>query len=301
MRFPPHSEIITTPFTFASTTHAIVRNNLVPVFADIRPDTYTLDPKLIEPLITPRTVAILPVHVYGHICDVEAIAAIAEKHRLLVVYDAAHAFAVRYKGVSPAVLGDAAMFSFHATKVFHTIEGGALCFKNPDWVRILDDMKNFGIRDEDTVAFVGGNAKMSEFQAAMGICNLRHLAEEIAKRKTVVERYRQRLSGIPGLLLPPVQPHVESNYAYFPVLFDGPVSRDRMRDVLAAHGIFARKYFYPLTTHYDCYASLPSASTPVAERISRSVLTLPLFAGLSPDEVDRICDIILNEFSLVSS
>lgn len=297
MRFPRGSEIITTPFTFASTTHAIVRNGLVPVFADIRPDTYTLDPALIEPLVTPKTVAILPVHVYGHVCDVEALAAVAERHRLLVVYDAAHAFAVRYKGQSPAGLGDAAMFSFHATKVFHTIEGGALCFKNPAWGRLLDDMKNFGIRDEDTVAMPGGNAKMSEFQAAMGLCNLRHIAEEIAKRKSVVERYRQRLSGVPGLRLPPVQPDVESNYAYFPVLFDGTVSRDRMRTALAGHGIFARKYFYPLTTRYDCYASFPSAPTPVAERIAQSVLTLPLFADLAPAAVDRICDIILDEFA----
>lgn len=301
MRFPRGAEIITTPFTFASTIHAIVRNGLVPVFADIRPDTYTLDPALVEPLVTPKTAAILPVHVYGHVCDVEAFDAIAGRHRLLVVYDAAHAFGVRYKGLSPAVLGDAAMFSFHATKVFHTIEGGALCFKHPGWVRPLDDMKNFGIRDEDTVAIPGGNAKMSEFQAAMGLCNLRHIDGEIAKRKSVVERYRRRLAGVPGLRLPPVQPRVESNYAYFPVLFDGPVSRDRMRSVLAGHGIFARKYFYPLATRYDCYASLPSAPTPVAERVAQSVLTLPLFADLAPGEVDRICDVILGEFARATS
>ena len=190
MQFPEGGEVITTPFTFASTTHAIVRNGLVPVFCDVNTYDYTLDTDKIEELITEKTVAIVPVHVYGNLCDVEKIEQIAEANNLKVIYDAAHAFAVKYKGVSSACFGDASMFSFHATKVFNTIEGGAVCFRNDKIVEMMNDMKNFGIRGPESVVFVGGNAKMSEFQAAMGICNLRHLNEEIAKRKKVSERYR---------------------------------------------------------------------------------------------------------------
>mgnify|MGYP002568623909 FL=1 len=191
LNLPEGGEVITTPFTFASTTHAIVRNGLVPVFCDVNEKDYTIDVTKIESLITDRTVAIVPVHVYGNLCDVEEIDRIAKKYALKVIYDAAHAFAVKYKGVSSACFGDASMFSFHATKVFNTIEGGAVCFKNDDWVQLLNDQKNFGIHGPESVCFVGGNAKMNEFQAAMGICNLRHLNEEITKRKKVVERYRE--------------------------------------------------------------------------------------------------------------
>ena len=173
MQFPKGSEVITTPFTFVSTTHAISRNGLIPIFCDVNPMDYTIDVDLIESLITDKTVAIVPVHVYGNICDVESIDLIARKHNLKVIYDAAHAFAVKYKGVSVANFGDASMFSFHATKVFNTIEGGAVCFQDDGLVSIMNDMKNFGIRGPEQVVFIGGNAKMSEFQAAMGICNLR--------------------------------------------------------------------------------------------------------------------------------
>ena len=246
MQFPKGSEVITTPFTFASTTHAIVRNDLIPVFCDVNPEDYTIDTEKIESLITEKTVAIVPVHVYGNMCDVEKIADIAKRHGLKVIYDAAHAFAVKYKGVSSANFGDAAMFSFHATKVFNTIEGGAVCLANDTLVDTLNDMKNFGIRGPERCVFVGGNAKMNEFQAAMGICNLRHLDREIAKRKSVMERYRERLEGVAGLRLCRPQKDVESNYAYFPVVFDGfGADRNQVFEALGQQEITARKYFYP--------------------------------------------------------
>lgn len=296
MQFPSGAEVITTPFTFASTTHAIVRNGLVPVFCDVRPDDYTMDADKIEALITEKTVAILPVHVYGNLCDVEKIQAIAAKHHLKVIYDAAHAFGVKYKGVSSANFGDVSMFSFHATKVFNTIEGGAVCFKDDALVDTLNDMKNFGIRGPERVVFVGGNAKMNEFQAAMGICNLRHLNEEIAKRKKVVERYRSHLDVVKGIQLCKPQKNVESNYAYFPVVFDGfGPSRDAVFDALAQQGIGARKYFYPLTNAFECYTDLPTAGkekTPVAAYLADRVLTLPLYADLAMEDVDRVCEII---------
>lgn len=297
LNLPKGGEVITTPFTFASTTHAIVRNGLVPVFCDIKEGDYTIDPSKIEKLITDNTVAIVPVHVYGNMCDVDEIDHIAKKYGLKVVYDAAHAFAVKYKGVSSACFGDAAMFSFHATKVFNTIEGGCVCFKNDNWVKLLNDMKNFGINGPESVEYVGGNAKMNEFQAAMGICNLRYLEEEIGKRKKVVERYRERLSGIEGIELSLVQKNVESNYAYFPVVFDGyKYTRNEIIEKLAAEGIGARKYFYPLTNGFECYRNYPTAGvekTPIAQHIALRVLTLPLYSNLALEDVDRICDIIL--------
>ena len=298
MQFPEGSEVITTPFTFASTTHAIVRNDLIPVFCDVNPENYTIDTEKIESLITEKTVAIVPIHVYGNMCDVEEIAAIAKKHRLKVIYDAAHAFAVKYKGVSSANFGDASMFSFHATKVFNTIEGGAVCFSDDTLVDTLNDMKNFGIRSPESCVFVGGNAKMNEFQAAMGVCNLRHLDREIAKRKNVVERYRARLEGVPGLRLCTPQKDVEPNYAYFPVVFDGfGADRNEIFDALGRQGITARKYFYPLTNSFECYVDLPTAGaekTPIAAYLADRVLTLPMYADLALEDVDRICDIVLS-------
>ena len=298
MRFPKGGEVITTPFTFISTTHAIVRNGLIPVFCDVNPDDYTIDAEKIEALITDKTVAIVPVHVYGNMCSVEKIEAIAKKYNLKVIYDAAHAFAVKYKGVSSANFGDASMFSFHATKVFNTIEGGAVCFQDDSFVEVMNDMKNFGIRGPERVVFVGGNAKMSEFQAAMGICNLRHLEEEIKKREAVVKRYRERLNGVPGISLNKPQENVESNYAYFPVIFDGyTVDRDEVFDALLQQGIVARKYFYPITNSVEVYRDLVTTGpdkTPVAAFLADRVLTLPLYADLSADMVDRICEVILS-------
>lgn len=291
--FPRGGEVITTPFTFASTTHAIVRSGLQPVFCDINPVDYTLDAAKIEALITEKTVAILPVHVYGNLCDVDAIGAIARKYNLKVIYDAAHAFGVRKNGVSAANFGDASMFSFHATKVFHSIEGGAVTYGEESLSRKLDQWKNFGIRDGENVDYPGGNAKMNEFAAAMGICNLRHLDREIARRKGAAERYRERLQNIPGIRLCDPQPGVISNYAYFPAVFDGyRETRDQIQEKLAGQQILARKYFYPLTNSFACYDFDPDR-TPVARHIAQRVLCLPLYADLTEEDVDRICDVIL--------
>ena len=429
--FPKGGEVITTPFTFVSTTHAIVRNGLTPVFCDIDPDDFTLDPAKIEALITERTVAILPVHVYGNLCHVDEIAAIASRHAgnasvfskaagvpeseyngdIRVIYDAAHTFGVRrmerasfrsenqtenevkssvnagisdpwreqpeYVRRSACDYGDGAILSFHATKVFNTIEGGAAISHDGHRREVLDDLKNFGIRNPETCAYIGGNAKMSEFQAAMGICNLRHVDAEIAKRKAVYERYLERLGNVPGLKLWRPQTDVVPNYAYLPAIFEETPNesqpcqgepqtctkgtaggkaerkeaflRDRVWEALKAEGITARKYFWPLTSDLQCYRYLkdgaekrvlpgsvesckqgstggskhnftdgreqnitdgrkqsgPDGSksdsighpvgtdTPIARRIASQVLTLPIYADLSMEDVDRICRIIL--------
>ena len=295
--FALRGEILTTPFTFASTTHAIVRSGCTPVFCDIDPVSFTLDPKKLEEKITGKTAAILPVHVYGNLCDVDAIAALGKRYGIPVIYDAAHAFGVFRDGVSAAAFGDAAMFSFHATKVFHSVEGGLAVCRDETMLQRLNDLKNFGIHGPEEVPFVGGNAKMNEFCAAMGLCNLRHLEGEIEKRRRAEEHYRQRLSGVPGLQLNPVREGVRSNYAYFPVVFDGfRLSRDQVFARLAEIGVHARKYFYPLTNSFECYRGLPGfdpADTPVAAAIAERVLTLPLFADLALEDVDRICDCIL--------
>lgn len=292
-------EVITTPFTFASTTHAIVRNGLTPVFCDINPVDFTMDVKKLESLITDKTCAIVPVHVYGNICNVEEIDRIAKKYGLKVIYDAAHTFGVRYKNNGIGSFGDASCFSFHATKVFNTIEGGAVCYKDSEIGERLYNLKNFGIRGAEVVESVGANAKMNEFQAAMGICNLKHVDEEIQKRKRVVERYREKLENIEGIQLNPIQEYVLPNYAYFPVIFNEKqfgYSRNEISDRLAANGIYSRKYFYPLTNTFDCFHGKYDVSeTPVALYISKRVLTLPLYADLSLDDVDIICNIILNK------
>ena len=296
--FPQGSEVITTPFTFVSTTHAIIRSGLTPVFCDINENDFTIDANKIEELITPKTVAIIPVHVYGNICEVEKIESIAIKHGLKVIYDAAHAFGVKYNGKGVATLGDASMFSFHATKVFNTIEGGAVSFKDENLTQRLKDIKNFGIHSAEKVEFVGGNAKMNEFQAAMGICNLRHIESEIAKRKRVYEKYLERLKGVKGIKVNDIQKGVQSNYAYFPIVVDEIAfgkSRDEIHTLLAQNEIVARKYFYPATNTFDCVKSRFNVKeTPIAKTISESVLTLPMFADLCEEDVDRICDIILN-------
>lgn len=287
-------EVITTPFTFASTTHAIVRKGLTPVFCDIDPKNMTIDPEKIEPLITERTSAILPVHVYGNICDVESIQKTAYRYGLKVIYDAAHSFAITVNGNGAANFGDASMFSFHATKVFNTIEGGAVTFKDRSLKKNLDHLKNYGITGPETVESVGGNAKMNEFQAAMGICNLRHIDEQIEKRKKVFEAYTEFLSGIPRICLPNVPASVKFNYAYFPVVFDGyRSSRDEIYEVLRREEIYTRKYFYPLTHSFECYKGrFDPGTTPVANYISERILTLPIYSELAIEDVKRICSII---------
>lgn len=290
-------EVITTPFTFASTTHAIVRNGLTPVFCDINPNDYTIDVTKIESLITDKTCAIMPVHVYGNVCNIEEIQKIADKYGLKVIYDSAHTFGVRYKGKGIGGFGDVSCFSFHATKVFNTIEGGAACFKDPEFGLDLYRLKNFGIRGPEVVDAVGANAKMNEFSAAMGICNLKHIEEEIEKRRKVVERYRANLENVDGIKLSPIQKDVVPNYAYFPVVFDEKVfgaTRNEVFEKLAENDICARKYFYPLTNTFECFnGQFDVNNTPVALHISNRVLTLPLYADLPLDDVDRICNIII--------
>lgn len=290
-------EVITTPFTFISTAHAITQNNLKAVFCDIRPDDYTLDATKLENLINEKTSAILPVHVYGNICNMAAIDTIAKKYALKVIYDAAHAFGIKVADRGIGTFGDVSMFSFHATKVFHTIEGGALTYSNSGFRKKFDCLKNFGIVSEEQVEEVGANAKMSELQAAMGICNLKYLDGEIGKRKTVVERYREWLESVPGIQLNREIKGITPNYAYFPVVIEPKIfgkSRDQIFNQLATDNIHARKYFYPLINDLACYRGVYSSEqTPVAKKIASQVITLPLFGDLQLQDVDRICGHIL--------
>lgn len=289
-------EVITTPFTFSSTTHAVVRSGLTPVFCDIRENDYTIDPDLIEGLITEKTCAILPVHVYGNVCATEQIEAIAMAHGLKVIYDAAHSFGVSYRGNGIANFGDAAIFSFHATKVFNTIEGGAVAARDPELRRRISRLSNFGILDEEEVAAVGTNAKMNEFEAAMGLCNLRHFEENREARKALWRQYREELSDVPGIIIPHELPDVTYNYAYYPVRVVEEAygeNRDGLLARLRAESVYPRRYFYPLTSAYTCYRRrLDPGVTPVAERTAREILTLPLYPGLGTEQVARICRII---------
>lgn len=289
-------EVITTPFTFASTTHAIVRNGLEPVFCDINEQDFTIDVDKIEKLITDRTCAIVPVHVYGNICNIERIERIAIKYGLKVIYDAAHAFGETYQGKGIGTFGDVSCFSFHATKVFNSIEGGAACYQDETFGQKLYKLKNFGIRNEEVVDGIGANAKMNEFCAAMGLCNLRHIDENIAKRKTVVEYYRAQLANIEGIQPNATQENVESNYSYFPIVVNEEVmgvTRNEIYAALARAGIKSRKYFYPLTNTFDCFQGKYDADlTPVARKVAGRVLTLPLYSDLSLEVVDKICGII---------
>ncbi len=287
-------EIITTPFTFASTTHAIVDCGLTPVFCDVNPDTYTIDADKIEELITDKTSAIMPVHVYGNVCDVEKIDAIAKKHNLKVIYDAAHVFGVKIGDRGIGSYGDISMFSFHATKVFNTIEGGCLTYSDKSLESKISSLRNFGITSPESVDMLGTNAKMNEFQAAMGLCNLKNIDECIEERKVAEETYRARLEAVDGIKLCPIQENVTQNHAYFPVVFDRyKYNRDEVAQKLSENGIFARKYFYPITNEFSCYKGKYKGETPIAKNISEKVLTLPMYAGLTGDEVNMICDVIL--------
>ncbi len=291
-------EVITTPFTFASTTHAIVRNGLTPVFCDINADNYTIDVNKIEALITKNTAAILPVHVYGNVCDVESIQDIAKRYNLKVIYDAAHAFGVKYHGKGIGNFGDATMYSFHATKVYNTIEGGGVAFSDELLEQKLYQLKNFGIKNQEEVDGVGANAKMNEFQAAMGICNLRYIEKSIAKRKEIVDLYRKELKGINGIKLNEEQPGVESNYAYMPIYVQASkygMTREGLMDKLEKRGYFPRKYFYPLTNEFACYKNtfMTSGKT-VAKEISQGIMTMPLYEELEYNDVMEICEIIRN-------
>lgn len=288
-------EIITTPFTFASTTNAIVQAGCTPVYCDIKSD-YTIDESKIEELITDKTVAILGVHVYGNICNVEEIQRIADRHGLKVIYDAAHTFGVEYKDKGIGAYGDISMFSFHATKVFHTIEGGCLTYRDESLTAKITQQRSFGLNGEGLDCF-GTNAKMNEFQAAMGICNLRHLEDELALRKLAFDRYHARLDDTKGLRVLHCVAGLKQNYAYYPLLVDPSefgMNRDELAEKLAKQGIFARKYFYPLVSENKEFGRDMTENTPVAKNISRNILCLPLYAHLDISDVDRICDEILH-------
>lgn len=291
-------EVITTPFTFASTTQAILRSGLTPVFCDVEDKWYTMDTSKIEPLITEKTSAIIPVHVYGNVCDYKEIHRIAEKYGLKVIYDAAHAFGETVDGLNVSNLGDISMFSFHATKVFNTVEGGCLTYSDTSLDKEFRALRQFGMYGKEDAEMVGTNAKMTEFHAAMGICNLRHINEYITKRKLCADRYRERLYGIKGITICPVQDNVQSNYAYFPVVFDKDgfgKSRNEIADTLAEENIFARKYFYPLTSDFTIVReNFKINESPIAKSIADRILTLPLYSDLTVDEIDRICDIIIS-------
>ncbi len=291
-------EVITTPFTFPATPHAISWSGATPVFCDIDPVTMTLDPAKVEELITPRTTGILAVHVYGMPCDVHGLQAIANRRGLKIVYDAAHAFGTKVDGVGIGNFGDASMFSFHATKLFHTAEGGALTAPKADSKAAFDHLKNFGILNQEEVDVVGINGKMNELQAALGLAVLDCVAEEVTRRQAIIARYRERLAGVPGIALMPAPAGVESSCQYFVIRIDAAgfgASRDVVFDTLKGYNVFARKYFFPLCTDYACYSDLPSAAPgrlPVASSIVKQVLCLPLYGTLPLTAVDTICDIV---------
>lgn len=292
--FDLKGEVITTPFTFVSTIHALVRNGIKPVFCDIRRDDYTLDVEKAEKLITPETVAIMPVHVYGNVCDIEGFDRLAEKYNIKIIYDAAHTFGETYKGKSVVSYGDAATLSFHATKVFHTIEGGAVCSADSSIVERINKMKNFGIVDEEMICEVGFNAKMNEFQAAMGTCNLRHIEEEIQGRKRIYQEYIDCLQDCKEISCNYYKKDVAPNYAYFPILVEGDLeNRDKVLEALKKQNIYARKYFYPLISNLLCYKGMyGNELLPVAEEVSRKVLTLPIYSSLKLEDVHKICSVI---------
>lgn len=293
--FPEDSEVITTPFTFISTTHAIVRNRLKPVFCDVKLSDGTIDESKIEDLITEKTVAIVPVHVYGNVCNVEEIQRIANKYRLKVIYDAAHAFGVKYKGKGIGSYGDASVFSFHATKVFNTIEGGAVATSERAIYEKLYNLKNFGIRGEELVTDVGANAKMNEFAAIMGLCNLNHIGKVIERRTEKYNYYLTKVEKIRGVSFFNKNEMATNNYAYFPVLIEDDyiMSRDDLYKKLRDGGIFARKYFYPLTSEQQCFGdAFKNIGVERAKAISEKVLVLPFYEEITKQDVDDIVELL---------
>ena len=288
-------EVITTPFTFVATANALRWNGLDPVFADIDPRTYNLDPRRIEEAITPRTSAIMPVHCYGTPCDTTAIAEIARSRGLKVIFDAAHAFDVRDDTGSILRHGDLSVLSFHATKTFHTFEGGAVVSPDSASKGLLDRLRNFGFVDELTVTDIGINGKLNEVAAAFGLLHLEHMATAKARRADLDRRYRAALEPIEGIHCSPRPDKVEANFGYFPVLVEPPypLSRDQLCAKLREAGIYARRYFYPLVSDFRMYSKEPSASPanlPVARSIADKVLCLPIYADLSHDQQDRVID-----------
>jgi len=290
-------EVITTPFTFVATTHALYWNKIRPVFVDILPDNYTLDPEKVEAAITPWTTAILAVHVYGHPCRLEALADVARRNNLTLLYDAAHAFGVRVQGRPISEFGDLSMFSFHATKLYHSIEGGMLVFRDGGFKKTFNYLKNFGFDGETEVVMPGTNAKMNEFQALMGDLLLDHMAEIVAVRRRLYERYCDLLRGVPGIRLPhPLAADIDYNYAYMPIEVDAGefgLSRDELYAELKKYNVFTRRYFYPLLSDFSCYRAV-SITDPlvVARAVAERILTLPIYSDLAVEDVERICAII---------
>jgi dTDP-4-amino-4,6-dideoxygalactose transaminase len=290
-------EVITTPYTFVATTHALFWNKIRPIFVDIEPDYYTLDPEKVEAAITPWTTAILAVHVYGHPCKLNALADIARRHNLKLIYDAAHAFGVKVGETSIAHYGDLSMFSFHATKLFHSIEGGMLTFKEAGLKGIFDYLKNFGFKNEVEVVMPGTNAKMNEMQALMGIQVLKYLDELIEKRSRITALYRERLKDVPGIkLVPSLSPEIKYNYGYMPIEVDEKefgMSRDALYEELKQWNVHTRRYFYPLICDYPCYRSIAVNGTlPVARRVADRILTLPIYDSLKLKDVETVCDML---------
>lgn len=290
-------EVITTPYSFVATTHSLLWNNITPVFADIDTTTCNLDPEKIEAAITPETRAIMPVHCYGTPCDVERINDIAKRYGLKVIYDAAHAFAVDYKGQSLLNHGDLSILSFHATKVFNTIEGGAIICQDAETKQYIDHLKNFGFVDETVVVATGINGKMNEIQAAFGLLQLEHIATALEKRKQIADLYRKRLEAIPGVTPVPQHPEASSNNSYFPVLIDHPYprTRDQLYQHLRENKILSRRYFYPLISEFPMYKDLPSSAAenlPVAHSIANRILCLPIYPNLTLSEANHIIDLV---------
>jgi dTDP-4-amino-4,6-dideoxygalactose transaminase len=291
-------EVITTPFSFVATTHSLWWNGIKPVFVDIEPDTYNLDPAKIEAAITPQTTAIMPVHVYGNPCNTAEIKRIADKHGLKVIYDAAHAFGVTENGESVLNHGDLSILSFHATKVYSTIEGGAIISHDDQMKHHIDNLKNFGFRGETVVEEPGINAKLNEVQAAYGLIQLKYVDGFIAKRRTIADLYRQELSSVPGLRVLNDLPGVRHAYSYFPILIEEAVfgmSRDALYEYLKTQNVFCRRYFYPLISEFEPYRELPSANPeniPVANRIAEQVMCLPIFVDLELEDVKEISGLI---------
>ena len=290
-------EVITTPYSFVATAHSLLWNGIKPVFADIDPDTLNLDPSKIEAAITPQTTAIMPVHVYGHPCDVEAIQGIADRYNLKVIYDAAHAFGVQKQGRSVLRHGDLSVLSFHATKVFNTFEGGAIVCPDAKTKQHIDHLKNFGFEDEVTVTAPGINGKMSEFNAALGLLQLQHIDQALTRRKEIDATYRELLKGVKGLRCLQGAGETRANYAYFPILVDAdyPLGRDALFEKLRDNNIFARRYFFPLISDFPMYRGLPSAhrdNLPVATASAQQVLCLPIYPTLEMAQIERISQLI---------
>lgn len=289
-------EVITTPFTFASTTHAIHMNGLKPIFCDINKNDYNIDVTKIEELITEQTSAIIPVHVFGRPCNVSTIDNIASRYNLKVIYDAAHAFGVKINQKGIGIFGDISMFSLHATKVFHSIEGGLLSYSDGDLKERLTQYRNFGIAGPETIKIAGLNAKMNEFQAAMGLLNLKYIEKGIEKRKALTILYREKLMTIPGIRYVEEKSGIRYNYSYFSIEVDASIygiNRDDLYTQLINYNVYTRKYFYPLTSELECYNGLFDVTlTPIAKNVSKNILILPLYSDLQFEDVEKICEII---------